>query len=59
LHLKSKKVSSPRELTDAARQRLRAIQEFTQLGSGYQLAMRDMEIRGVGNLLGADGGHWF
>ncbi|MEO1635700.1 MAG: TRCF domain-containing protein, partial [Cyanobacteria bacterium J06631_9] len=28
-------------------------QEFTQLGSGYQLAMRDMEIRGIGNLLGA------
>ena len=41
-------------LSDAARQRLRAIQEFTQLGSGYQLAMRDMEIRGVGNLLGAE-----
>jgi transcription-repair coupling factor (superfamily II helicase) len=43
-----------RSLSDAARQRLRAIQEFTQLGSGYQLAMRDMEIRGVGNLLGAE-----
>ena len=42
------------KLQDAARQRLRAIQEFTQLGSGYQLAMRDMEIRGVGNLLGAE-----
>jgi transcription-repair coupling factor (superfamily II helicase) len=42
------------QLTDAARQRLRALQEFTQLGSGYQLAMRDMEIRGVGNLLGAE-----
>jgi transcription-repair coupling factor (superfamily II helicase) len=41
-------------LTDPARQRLRAIQEFTQLGSGYQLATRDMEIRGVGNLLGAE-----
>jgi transcription-repair coupling factor (superfamily II helicase) len=41
-------------LTDPARQRLRALQEFTQLGSGYQLAMRDMEIRGVGNLLGAE-----
>ncbi len=39
-------------LSAAARQRLRAIQEFAQLGSGYQLAMRDMEIRGVGNLLG-------
>jgi transcription-repair coupling factor (superfamily II helicase) len=41
-------------LTDLARKRLRAIQEFTQLGSGYQLAMRDMEIRGVGNLLGSE-----
>jgi transcription-repair coupling factor (superfamily II helicase) len=41
-------------LSEQARQRLRAIQEFTQLGSGYQLAMRDMEIRGVGNLLGAE-----
>ncbi|MEQ9553907.1 MAG: transcription-repair coupling factor [Coleofasciculus sp. G3-WIS-01] len=41
-------------LSDPARKRLRAIQEFTQLGSGYQLATRDMEIRGVGNLLGAE-----
>ncbi|MGL5874521.1 MAG: transcription-repair coupling factor [Xenococcaceae cyanobacterium] len=41
-------------LTEEARQRLRALQEFTQLGSGYQLATRDMEIRGVGNLLGAE-----
>jgi transcription-repair coupling factor (superfamily II helicase) len=41
-------------LSEAARKRLRAIQEFTQLGSGYQLATRDMEIRGVGNLLGAE-----
>ncbi len=39
-------------LTDNSRQRLRAIQEFAQLGSGYQLSMRDMEIRGVGNILG-------
>lgn len=42
------------KLTETARQRLRALQEFTQLGSGYQLAVRDMEIRGVGNLLGAE-----
>ena len=42
------------QLSDAARQRLRALQEFTQLGLGYQLAVRDMEIRGVGNLLGAE-----
>ena len=43
-----------RQLTDKARKRLRAIQEFAHLGSGYQLAMRDMEIRGVGNLLGVE-----
>ncbi|MBW4504904.1 MAG: transcription-repair coupling factor [Scytonematopsis contorta HA4267-MV1] len=43
-----------RTLSEAARQRLRAIQEFTQLGSGFQLSQRDMEIRGVGNLLGAE-----
>lgn len=42
------------QLTETARQRLRALQEFTQLGSGYQLATRDMEIRGVGSLLGAE-----
>ena len=41
-------------LSETARHRLRAIQEFAQLGSGYQLAVRDMEIRGVGNLLGAE-----
>lgn len=41
-------------LSEQSRQRLKAIQEFTQLGSGYQLATRDMEIRGVGNLLGAE-----
>ncbi|TAF06375.1 MAG: transcription-repair coupling factor [Oscillatoriales cyanobacterium] len=42
------------QLTDAARQRLRAIQEFAQLGSGYQLAMRDLEIRGSGDILGTE-----
>ncbi|WP_069791528.1 transcription-repair coupling factor [Cyanobacterium sp. IPPAS B-1200] len=41
-------------LSDKARKRLRALQEFSQLGSGYHLAMRDMEIRGVGSLLGAE-----
>ncbi len=40
-------------LTEDAQKRLRAIQEFTQLGSGYQLAMRDLEIRGAGDILGA------
>ena len=45
---------SKQTLTDTARKRLRALQEFSQLGSGYQLATRDMEIRGVGSLLGAE-----
>ena len=39
-------------LTNEARARLEAIKEFTTLGSGYQIAMKDIEIRGVGNLLG-------
>ena len=42
-----------KSLSEVAQKRLRALQEFSQLGSGYQLAVRDMEIRGVGNLLGA------
>ncbi len=41
-------------LSDTARMRIFALQEFSQLGSGYHLAMRDMEIRGVGNLFGAE-----
>ena len=45
---------SKQTLSDTARKRLRALQEFSQLGSGYQLATRDMEIRGVGSLLGAE-----
>lgn len=39
-------------LTKEALQRLSAIKEFTTLGSGYQIALRDIEIRGVGNILG-------
>ena len=46
--------SSKQTLSETARKRLRALQEFSQLGSGYQLATRDMEIRGVGSLLGAE-----
>ncbi|MCC0178622.1 transcription-repair coupling factor [Waterburya agarophytonicola K14] len=45
---------SKHTLSETARKRLRALQEFSQLGSGYQLATRDMEIRGVGSLLGAE-----
>jgi transcription-repair coupling factor (superfamily II helicase) len=40
-------------LTEEAKARLEAIREFTHLGSGLQIAMRDLEIRGSGNLLGA------
>ena len=43
-----------RSMSDTAVERLKAIQEFTALGSGYKLAMRDLEIRGAGNLLGAE-----
>ena len=41
-----------KELTQEASERLKAIKEFTTLGSGYRIAMRDVEIRGVGNILG-------
>ncbi|MCI8554280.1 MAG: transcription-repair coupling factor [Clostridiales bacterium] len=40
-------------LTDVASKRLEAIREFTEFGAGFRIAMRDMEIRGAGNLLGA------
>ncbi len=40
-------------LTDVAQKRLRAISEFTEFGSGFKIAMRDLEIRGAGNILGA------
>ena len=43
-----------RELGEAAQKRLQAILEATDLGAGFQLAMRDLEIRGAGNLLGAE-----
>src|SRR4030095_13466196 len=39
---------------DEAQRRLRALQELTELGSGFKLALRDLEIRGAGNLLGAE-----
>lgn len=43
-----------RVMTANASERLKAIMEFTELGSGYKLAMRDLEIRGAGNVLGAE-----
>lgn len=41
-------------LKETAEKRLQAIREFTDLGSGYRIALRDLEIRGAGNLLGED-----
>ncbi len=41
-------------LKEIAEKRLQAIKEFTELGSGFKIAMRDLEIRGAGNLLGAE-----
>ncbi|MDQ1401873.1 MAG: hypothetical protein QOG03_189 [Actinomycetota bacterium] len=43
-----------RSLSEEAYERLRTIGEHTELGSGFKIAMRDLEIRGAGNLLGAD-----
>jgi transcription-repair coupling factor (superfamily II helicase) len=43
-----------RELTEEARERLNAIQEYAELGAGFKLAMRDLELRGAGNLLGGE-----
>jgi len=40
-------------LTEVAEKRLSAIREFTEFGSGYKIAMRDLEIRGAGNIIGA------
>ena len=44
----------PVTLTEEARKRLKAIEEFAGLGSGFNIAMRDLDIRGAGNLLGAE-----
>ena len=41
-------------LTEDARRRLKAIEEFSDLGSGFNIAMQDLDIRGAGNLLGAE-----
>lgn len=46
-------VPKGKKLTKKSRMRLRAIEEFADLGSGFNIAMRDMEIRGAGNLVGA------
>jgi len=47
-------VPSFSSLTDDAQKRLRAIEEFASVGSGFNIAMRDLDIRGAGNILGAE-----
>ena len=47
-------VPSIHGLTREAKQRLQAVEEFSDLGSGFHLAMRDLDIRGAGNMLGAE-----
>ena len=47
-------VPSVHSLTKEARQRLQAVEEFSDLGSGFNLSMRDLDIRGAGNMLGAE-----
>ena len=47
-------VNPNKVLTEAADKRLNAIREFTEFGSGFRVAMRDLEIRGAGNLLGSE-----
>jgi transcription-repair coupling factor (superfamily II helicase) len=47
-------IPGDRALTEEAQQRLTALQDFSALGSGFRIAMRDLEIRGTGDLLGAD-----
>ncbi|MDV7399768.1 hypothetical protein RZS08_50605, partial [Arthrospira platensis SPKY1] len=41
-------------LTPEARKRIKTIEDFSELGSGFQIAMRDLDIRGAGNMLGAE-----
>ena len=43
-----------KDLSDIATHRLEAIREFTEFGSGFKIAMRDLELRGAGNVLGAE-----
>jgi transcription-repair coupling factor (superfamily II helicase) len=43
-----------RTMTEAAIRRLKAVEEYSMLGAGFRIAMRDLEIRGAGNLLGAE-----
>ncbi|MDX9976323.1 MAG: helicase-related protein, partial [FCB group bacterium] len=47
-------IPGDRALTEEAQKRLKALEEFSSLGSGFRIAMRDLEIRGSGNILGGE-----
>src|SRR5205085_12528220 len=47
-------VPARRPMTRDAQKRLQVLQQFTELGAGFQIASHDLEIRGAGNLMGAD-----
>ncbi|MEW6072126.1 MAG: transcription-repair coupling factor [Planctomycetota bacterium] len=47
-------VDRTKPMRDVARERLKAIEELTQLGAGFQISMKDLEIRGAGNILGPE-----
>ena len=47
-------IPEQRVLSETARKRLQAVKEFAKLGSGYRIAMRDLTIRGAGDLLGEE-----
>ena len=44
----------PGEALEVSEKRLKAIKEFTEFGSGFKIALRDLEIRGAGNILGPE-----
>lgn len=47
-------IPSRTEITDEARKRLQALEDFSELGSGFRIAALDLELRGAGNILGAE-----
>ena len=46
--------SKNKQLSEVSQKRLKAIKDFTEFGSGFKIALRDLEIRGAGNLLGKE-----
>ena len=52
--LSDQELYRPRHLTEKALDRLEALKEYAELGAGYAIALRDLEIRGAGNILGKE-----